>query len=274
VTAPQAAPWHPGTGTGARGTRNGTRRTGGDTAPPRVTGGPRRRRRLPHLLLGVVLVVGCATAGVLLAANAGRREPVLVLARPVTAGQVLAAADLRDVRLSAGGGLDVVPAGSAGEVVGRPAAYTLPAGTVLTRAAVGAAQLPPPGLAVVAVALEPGRFPPALAAGARVAVVVAPGPAGTAAPAEDTGRTNPASDAQGARAVSSWEAAVVAVQPDEAGRTTVVSLQTDDADARALAAAPAEQVGLVAVGGVAVGGVAVGGVAPGGGDGASGGGGG
>jgi hypothetical protein len=67
-----------------------------------VTGGPRRRRRLPYLLLGVVLVVGCAAAGLLAGARVGSREPVLVLARAVTAGQVVSAADLREVRIWAG----------------------------------------------------------------------------------------------------------------------------------------------------------------------------
>jgi hypothetical protein len=120
-------------------------------------------------------------------------------------------------------------------VIGRPVAYSLPAGTVLSRAAVGAAQVPPPGEAIAAVALKAGQFPTGLAAGSRVAVIVAPSPGAVSASTAPAG------------AASSWEATVVAVQAREADQTTVVSLELAEGDARALAAAPAGQVGLVTV---------------------------
>jgi len=136
-----------------------------------LTGGPRRRRRVPYLLLGVVLVVGCAVAGLVADARVGSREPVLVLARPVTVGHVLAAEDVREVRISADG-VDTLGAGDRDSVLGKPVAYSLPAGTVLSRAAVGAAQVPPPGEAIAAVALKAGQFPTGLSPGSRVTVVV------------------------------------------------------------------------------------------------------
>ncbi len=205
-------------------------------APPatRLTGA-RRRRRVPYLLLGVVLVVGCAAAGLLAGARVGSRTPVLVLARPVTVGQVLAAADVREVRIAADG-VDTVPAGERDRVLGRPVAYSLPAGTVLTRAAVGAAQVPPPGSAIAAVSLKAGQFPTGLSAGSRVTVVVAPA-------------TSAASTASSGAAASSWEATVVAVAARDNDQTTVLSLQLTEEDARALAAAPAGQIGVVTVNG-------------------------
>ncbi|WP_239312311.1 SAF domain-containing protein [Frankia sp. Cj3] len=224
MTAPSSAPR-------TAGAERGARRAGGIPAA-RLTGGPRRRRRLPYLLLGVVLVVGCATAGLLAGARVGSRTAVLVLARPVTVGHVLSAADVREARISADG-LDTIPAGSKDTVLGKPVAYSLPAGTVLSRAAVGAAQVPPPGEAIAAVALKAGQFPTGLSAGSRVAVIVAP--ASSAVLTASAG------------AARSWPATVVAVAAQDTGQTTVVSVQLTEADARALAASPAGQIGIVTV---------------------------
>ncbi|WP_157902557.1 flagellar biosynthesis protein FlgA [Frankia sp. KB5] len=227
MSAPSSAPRTAGAERGAR--------HGGAAPAARLTGGPRRRRRLPYLLLGVVLVIGCAAAGLLVGARVGSRAPVLVLARPVAVGQVLVAADVREVRISADG-LDTIPAGSKDTVLGRPVAFSLPAGTVLSRVAVGAAQVPARGEAIAAVALKAGQFPTGLSAGSRVVVVVAP-----AASAVST--------AGSAGAARSWPATVVAVVAADTDQTTVVSLQLAEADARALAAAPAGQVGVVTVNG-------------------------
>ena len=217
-------------------------RAGRRSAPvpgSRLTGAPRRRRRPAYLLLGVVLVVGCAAAGLVAGTRIGQRQSVLVLARPVTVGQVLAAADLRSARVSADG-LDSVPVGAEGSVVGRPVAYSLPAGTLVSRALVGAAQVPPMGKAIGAVALKDGQFPTGLTAGSRVAVVVAP----------STTAAAPVPTSSGADETPSWAATVVAVHPEGASeQTTVVSLLMAEADARALAAAPAGQVGLVTING-------------------------
>ncbi|ONH51377.1 flagellar biosynthesis protein FlgA [Frankia sp. CcI49] len=227
VTTPSSAPRTAGAERGAR--------HAGAAPAARLTGGPRRRRRLPYLLLGVVLVIGCAAAGLLAGARVGSREPVLVLARPVAVGHVLAAADVREARISTDG-LDTIPAGSKDTVLGRPVAYSLPAGTVLSRAAVGAAQVPPRGEAIAAVALKAGQFPTGLSAGSRVAVVVAPA-------------TSAVSTTGSSEAARSWPATVVAVVAADTDQTTVVSLQLAEADARALAAAPTGQIGVVTVNG-------------------------
>jgi hypothetical protein len=226
VSAPSSAPR-------TAGTDRASRRAGG-TPAARLTGGPRRRRRLPYLLLGVVLVIGCAAAGLLVGAQAGSRTPVLVLARPVTVGHVLSAADVREARISADG-VDTIPAGSKDTVLGRPVAYSLPAGTVLSRAAVGAAQVPPQGQGIAAVALKAGQFPTGLTSGSRVTVVVAP--------------ASSAVSTASAGAARSWPATVVAVASQDTDQTTVVSLQLAEDDARALAASPAGQIAVVTVSG-------------------------
>lgn len=192
----------------------------------RVTA-PGGRRRVPHLVAGVLLVVVCTAGVVVTVARVGERTPVLVLARPVVVGQVLAPGDLRQVSVSADPGTDVLPADQTRAVVGRPVAYSLPAGTLLSRAALGAPQVPPPGQAVVAVAVAPGQFPPELGAGTTVSVIRIP----------STGSTSPSPGAP-------WTAVVAAVTTAST-QTTVISLQLPAQGARQIAAIPSGQLSIV-----------------------------
>lgn len=190
-----------------------------------MTGVP-RPRRLPYLLVGVLLVLGCTAGGALVATQAGAQESVLVLARPVSVGQVLSGRDLREESVAADG-LSLVPVRSRSAVVGRPVAYSLPAGTPLTKSVLGPASVPPAGQAVAAVGLKAGQFPPGVRPGNRVSVVQIP--------AENMSSSPPAT----------WSATVTDVHADDTGQTTVLSLLMPQADARELAAAPPGQLGVV-----------------------------
>lgn len=209
-----------------------------DKKPPARWKAVRLSRRIPYLLLGVILVVACAAAAVIVSTRLGDRQSVLMLARPVAVGQPLSTLDLRRVPMPTDIGFEVVPAAESSTVLGQPVAYSLPAGTLLTRVALGTPAIPPVGQAVVGVSLGAGQFPPALALGTRVAVLVsAPNTLGTsesavAAPAEQ------------------WTATVVDIAASTADRqVTVVSLILPDADARLLGAVPDELVNLVVLNG-------------------------
>jgi hypothetical protein len=89
-----------------------------------------RRRSVPPAAGGVVLVVLCALVFAEGWLAAGNRQPVLVLALPVTAGQVITSADLETVRVSAAGPVSLVPASRQAEVVGSTAAVSMPAGSL------------------------------------------------------------------------------------------------------------------------------------------------
>src|SRR5919198_4838968 len=91
----------------------------GQDAPSRVTGSG-KRRRIPYLLLGVLLVVGCVAGAVVVGGQLGNRVSVLALARAVTVGQTLSTQDVQQVAISFDSGLDVVRANSMSTVVGRP----------------------------------------------------------------------------------------------------------------------------------------------------------
>ncbi|WP_228714290.1 MULTISPECIES: SAF domain-containing protein [Pseudonocardiaceae] len=194
-----------------------------------------RRRRLPHLVAGMLLVVVCVGGAVWWTSSTQDRVPMLALARPVTVGHVLTQADVRTVAVSAAPGVALIPAEQAGSVVGRPMAMSLGAGALLTPDAVGAAVLPAAGRAVVAVGVKPGQFPPEIATGTPVTVVV------TAASA--TGAST--GSAQGDGPGTSWTATVVGVAAAGTDQTTVVSLDLDTAGASQLAQVPAGQLALV-----------------------------
>lgn len=198
----------------------------------------RRRRRLPFVALGGLLVIVCVLAYAYGAAQLGNRVQVLAVARPVAAGQAITAADLKQVSAARDPGVRLVPASQAVEVVGRTAVVPLVPGTILTPELLGDAAFPPGGQVTASVALKPGQYPQGLAPGARVDVYVsanAPG-GGQPAPAASSAATGPA-----------WLSAVV-LGVDLAGDgegSTVVTLLLAASDAPQLAAAPSGGVVLM-----------------------------
>ena len=200
--------------------------------------GPGRRRQLPLVAIGVLLVVGCALGFADTSLHLGTREEVLVVAQPVAAGQVLTAADLRAVKVSTGSGLAVVAVGAEGSVLGRRAAVALLPGSLLTAAEVGSAPSVGAGSDVVAVGLKPGAYPPDLAPGDRVEVV----PVSSASSGSTTGSV---------AAGSPVNATVLAVEgaPVGSGAPTVLSLEVAARDAGEVAVlAAAGQAAVVEIG--------------------------
>ncbi|WP_329072670.1 SAF domain-containing protein [Amycolatopsis sp. NBC_01480] len=197
---------------------------------PRGRGGS---RRLPHLLVGVLLVVLCVGGAVWWTSTTQDRMPVLAIARPVQVGHVLEPADLRSTDVSFSAGVATVPADRAATMVGRPMATSLAPGALLTPDSVGAAAIPAPGHAVAALGLKPGQFPPELAPGTPVTVVVAAASGSAGAAGQQTG--------QG----SSWQATVVGLALAGTDQTTVISLQLEASASVQLAQVSAGQVALV-----------------------------
>lgn len=192
------------------------------------------RYSIPHLLMGVLLVLACTVGGVLLSLAAGDRQPVLALARAVSVGQALSTADLREVSIAADPAMSTMAASQVSTVVGRTMATSLPAGSLLTPDVLGAPLVPSPGKAITALALKPGMFPPELTPGARVAVVFVPSSA-----------TGPSSVFASPSAPATWQAIVTGVTARADEQITVVSLQLPEAAARQVAAVPTGQLSAV-----------------------------
>jgi hypothetical protein len=200
--------------------------------------GTHRRRSIPYLLLGVLLVLACAAAFLVVSLTSENRRPVLALARPVSVGQVLTAQDLRQVNVAVDSGVSVVDVGQAASVVGKTMSTSLPAGALLTLDAVSGAGIPTEGEAVAALSLKAGQFPPEVSPGSHVSVVFVPGQAGV------TVSSPPTSDS-----ATVWLAVVTSVTSSPNEQTTVVSVQLSEAAARQVAAVPAGQLSIVMLSG-------------------------
>ncbi len=131
------------------------------------------RRRPSWVLLGTLLVglAGLLGAWVFTATTA--TISVMVAARDIGPGEVLAATDMRVVEMGKAGGLRAIQPSQQDLVVGRAARGPVPQGTVLNAGLFAApGQVIPTGWVVVGAALEPGAAPSAqLAAGDRVRVL-------------------------------------------------------------------------------------------------------
>lgn len=146
-----------------------------------------RRRQVPWMVGGVLLVLGCALAFGVASNRAQHPEDVLAVARPVAAGQLIEPGDLKVAQLSPSNAIDSLAVGTESSLLGRPAAVGLVPGGLLTPADIGA----PPSSTnsdVVAVALKAGTYPPSLGSGAHVEVVpVADSAASTSSGDESAG---------------------------------------------------------------------------------------
>jgi hypothetical protein len=196
--------------------------------------GTKRRRSIPHLLLGALLVLACAAAFLVVSLNSGNKESVLALARPVAVGQVLTTQDLKQVSVAVDSGVSVVDASQAASVVGKTMSASLPAGALLTVDMVSGAGVPAVGQAIAALSLKAGQFPVEVSPGAHVSVVFVPGQAGAALAGP------PVPDS-----TTVWPAVVTSVTSPPNQQITVVSVQLSQAAARQIAAVPAGQLSIV-----------------------------
>jgi SAF domain len=158
--------------------RNGRARQG--SQPVALARLPRRRR--PGMIaLGVALVGAgiLASAAVYTATN--HRVPVLVAEATVPAGDVITAGDVGTASVSAGPGVQVVPASQRRQVVGQVAGTELHPGMLITAAEIGAQRPPIPGQVLVPLPVHPSALPASgLGPGDHVLIIPTPGAQGQA----------------------------------------------------------------------------------------------
>jgi len=199
---------------------------------------PRPRRRSWALaVIGVLVVAVCALVFAAGWVQAGNRKPVLAVVHAVAAGQLLTAADLQVVRVSASGPVSLVPAAAEASVLGRPAAGPLPAGALLTSGDIGPAA-PVSGQDDLGVAVKAGQFPPDLSAGQTVDVLATP--AASSAGSSSQGTSSPA--------LPVGQAVVLGVDVNASSGTTVVELRlSQNAVPQVAAAAATGQIALATI---------------------------
>lgn len=139
----------------------------------------RPRWRDGRLIAGVLLVLVAVLIGARVLSSADHTAPVLVAARPLGAGHVLAAEDLSVVRVRLGdASRRYWPAADLDGLRGHPLTVAVATGDLLARSAVADGADPEP-LRVVSLPVDPTRLP-AIHAGDRVDVFATYRAAGTA----------------------------------------------------------------------------------------------
>lgn len=190
----------------------------------------RRRRQLPLVSLGVLVIVGGALAGLLLGQSAAHRTAVLVAARDIPAGHRVSADDVISVDAAVDSKASLVPASNRSVVVGQVARSSIPSGALLSPGEFSGSSPLRAGEAVATVLLAPGTVSPSLAAGDQVQVIRVAG-------------SNATSSAAGGDVLTT--ATVFSVDPLSGDRGVSVSLIVPDAKAAAVAdAASASRVRL------------------------------
>jgi hypothetical protein len=155
---------------------NGATRSGGQ----RIALARLPRRRRPGMIALAVALVGAgilASTAVYSATN--RRVPVLVAEAYVPAGGLITSADVGTAGVSAGSGVQMIPASQLSQVVGQVAGSALHPGMLLTAAELATQRPPAPGQVLVPLPLRPSALPASgLRSGDRVLVVPTPGAQG------------------------------------------------------------------------------------------------
>lgn len=202
-----------------------------EPAPKQPGRRPAARRNTGRIALGLVVLVLSVLGAVTLFSSAADRTVVIGVARDVSPGAVVTETDLREVSISAGSGLRVVPAERAADVVGRTAPTGLTAGSLLNPHQLSDGPALAEGTVLVGAVLKGGQFPVGLAIGDSVEVVetTAPDAAGAGEPvSRGTGTVidlSDSADGQSLRTVSiavpAEDAAVISAA-GAAGRVSLV----------------------------------------------------
>ena len=134
-----------------------------------------RKRRMPEMAGGLLLVVVCALGALWWQASATERQPVLALRNSVERGDVVQLEDLQVVSIDTDQAIAVLADTESAQVIGRVARTDLAAGTLVTPEQFSSSSTLGADEAVVGLALDAGQFPSlSLATGDAVSVVLTP----------------------------------------------------------------------------------------------------
>jgi hypothetical protein len=114
---------------------------------------------MPLVAIGIVLVIGSALAVAMWTAATSSRVPVLVAARDIPEGAVIAREDLTTANVAAGPDVSSIPASSRSKVIGQVASVRVGKGAMLTDGQFDDDSVVGPDEAVVSVRVAPGDLP-------------------------------------------------------------------------------------------------------------------
>lgn len=135
----------------------------------------RRQRSLPLAVVAVICMVVSIVAFVGVQLASTDRRPVLAVARPIEAGEVITEADLRVAQVAADPALSPIPLSAKSTVLGRTAAVDLRPGMLLVESSLGESTAVSDGEALVGVQVPASAAPVgAIRVGDRVQVFDVP----------------------------------------------------------------------------------------------------
>ncbi len=222
-------------------------------ASPQSPTPPAKNRRPLVAAASAGLVCLSVAAFVSLYSSAQHTNSVLVAARTIPEGQVIAKADLHAVDAATPSAVATVPTADANTVIGHRSAVTVPAGALLVAADLVTGSSVPSGDAIVGVALKDGEFPPAgLAPGQQVLVVETFGSSASLPSVSSSASGASVEPTAGSPSVTLASAAMVVTSASpvspSSGTTLLVGLAVPVATAGPVAvAAAAGQVSLVLI---------------------------
>ncbi len=150
----------------------GVRPAAAGRLPRAMAQAPRSRPlRVPELVVGVVLVAGCALLAVVFSSRSNATTTVVVASRTVARGSAIVADDLKGAEM-AGATTAMVRGSNAVDLIGQIALVDIAANSPLTQSVVTSATPLLPGEALTSMALAPGQVPPDLAPNDHARVVV------------------------------------------------------------------------------------------------------
>ena len=216
--------------TSSRAATNGRHPQAG--GPGRAPGGPSAlgatqraaTRSRTRIAVGTLVMIGCALGIGILFVTVADRSPVLVVAQPVRAGEVIEQGDLREQLVDSSASGSTIAASQRSAIVGRPAAVDLVAGSFLAPGHLAEGPTAGTGQAVIGATLKEGQYPIEISDGAKVLAVVLPAESADPAPT-----TTPSPTA----------ATVVGIRPLDDGGGIAISLAVAPERSSALAIAGA-----------------------------------
>ena len=202
-------------------------------------------------VVSIAVVATCSALFALLYAHSSRLVSDIAVTRQVTQGETIEGSDLRQVDVALSGGVSAVPVSEADQVIGRPAAVTLPPGTLLSPADVGGSPALSSGQSVVGMDLKPGMLPASGVQPGESVLVVLTDPAGTPVTQTGSAQSGKAATPDPSAGVTAATVVGVDTSPGDSGAgDVVVSVQVPVESAPLVAGwSAAGQVALVQVSG-------------------------
>ncbi|MGO9341314.1 MAG: SAF domain-containing protein [Acidimicrobiales bacterium] len=199
----------------------------------------------------IAVVATCSALFALLYVHSSRLAAEIAVSRQVAQGEIIERSDLRQVDVALSGGVSAVPVSDADQVIGKPAAVTLLAGSLLTPSDIGGLPALSSGQSIVGMDLKPGMLPAAGVEVGESVLVVLTGPAGTPVTGNPPTQTGKSGAPGQSKDVTVATVVGVDTSPGDSGAgDVVVSVQVPLTSASLVANwSAAGQVALVQIGG-------------------------